>query len=235
MKKLIMVVITVISLATLASAAIIQSTTDLTETEFDNLVSDNVVAARSIFRAGNSEFDIYVDNNDGVLLLSEKNNGVTWDLDGNNNITLGWDRDTSGNLDMEVNSLGTDFLISTHPTTWFDTILISLKSTDDYVLSVSLDNNIENENFGQLSATPYTWSGVRVDLNGYDENNQDPFDLSMDLDINMFFGQIPADDDFQGEVYFIQTGVVPEPATITLIAIGGLSTLIIRRARRPRF
>lgn len=208
-------------------AGIIESTTDLTETEFDTLVSENVVAARLVFRAGGANsWELLADNNDGTILPGEVNDSVNWSLNSGNALVASWDFGGEGNLEFTATpSGGSPIVVSTSPTEWFDTILVSVEQHSRNVTDFTFSNNdIDTDVFRDLSALSFnSWDGIIIDLSGYDASNQYPLILSGIMTPVLSRGVV--DDQFRGEIFFLQTGVVPEPATLSLTLFGGSLTV----------
>jgi hypothetical protein len=232
MKKLTMVVTTVISLATLASAVIVNDFAG--KVSFDAAISEFTVVNYGYLRAGDLGEGSAVEAYIGTDLIGEVDNSVGWSINSGNAINISFDAGVgegpgSGDLVMTIiPSSGSQGLVSTRPTDWFNAIFIGAYDYGPFLDNVELsDNTIAGQSFRNLSAAE-SWDGVWIDLTGYNSGNQPSFDLTSVLTPS---GLIASGDDFRMEIYLMQ--VVPEPVSISLILVGGISILLLRRARLP--
>ncbi len=225
MKKINVIAMLVIVLVAVNSVAA-NVVTDLSETEFDNLVGSNTVAATLVFRAGgNGMWTTYASGSNTTMDAS-----FNWGVDVANPITASFD--LAGNVELAVTPLGSGspVVVWNRPTEWFNTILISVENNSDDIDECNLTvNDIDGESFRNIMTIPWSWDGLMIELDGYDASHQDPLTISGNFSLNTFLSQVPVSNDFRGEIVFLQ--IVPEPATVSLIAIAGLVTLIIRRVR----
>lgn len=196
---------------------------DLTETEFDDMVSSNVVAVQIVFRAGNlSTWALLADNYDENTNTDEINYSLEWSLDLGNSIHVSWDNDGSGILKCSIiPANGDPATVQTRPLTWFNTILISVGCNGFFISDFALTNNdIDGDTFRDLSASKplstseWGWDGIKIDLDEYDSFHQDSLTLNGILTPKGLGG---SGWDFQGYIYFLQTSIVQRPPVIELL------------------
>jgi len=226
MKKYISVIAMLVIVSVAVNSVAANVVTDLTETEFDGLVGSNIVAAKLVFRAGGAN-SWEISASDGTTITTADFN---WGLNTGNSIIASWDQDVNSLFELTVTPPGgSPIIVGTLGSgAWFNTILVSVEQHSGFISDLTLSNNdIDGEGFRDLTAPSLnTWDGLMISLDGYGLNSQDSLMLSGILTPT---GLGAADDQFRGEIVFLQ---VPEPATISLISLAGLITLVIRRVVR---